>query len=432
MRASEFLLEYNRQITARNVGTKLLWAVRNDFGILPNETFDAINHTLSKIPTVQEIVKSVQDGQIQLWIDEVLNAIEQLDPAPNNQYTQWLARMYAKGDVKFEDLNRMNMLGLHFIGKKRNLIRPEDKDINRFKTYSAFESTMMANYDLEKFTDTEEKSSSKTNSSKVYEDEDVIVVIPHDEDAACKYGRQTRWCTAATKGYNYFDQYDRKGPLYILIPKKPQYPSEKYQLHFETSSYMDYEDVSVDLKELLTERFPNLYDFFLKTKPEMQYSYSFLMDYEVEELFKFVKSHIPNMIEQIIEKKKYIDKDYLTFLEYEGLVDSDGEVDWDRVEELGYTYEEYNDDLKDIEEIVDEYLDPKKLWYSDDAAGHYERLNDVRQLPYFMGMDLYWLTYMSSYNLSYDASKIISELEDMLSDYKLIKSPSGKWRLTKK
>ena len=51
-------------------------------------------------------------------------------------------------------------------------------------------------------------------------------------DAACYYGQGTRWCTAATRGKNYFSEYHNESPLLIILPKEPQYPGEKYQLHF--------------------------------------------------------------------------------------------------------------------------------------------------------------------------------------------------------
>src|SRR3989304_9982442 len=72
---------------------------------------------------------------------------------------------------------------------------------------------------------------------KYYEDEDVLIIITLTEKASCKYGKGTRWCTAAKKD-NQFDEYTEVDPetgekqrLYILIPKNPKHPGEKYQGH---------------------------------------------------------------------------------------------------------------------------------------------------------------------------------------------------------
>src|SRR3972149_6407120 len=100
---------------------------------------------------------------------------------------------------------------------------------------------------------------------KYYEDEDVLIIIPLTEKASCKYGEGTRWCTAA-KGKNMFETYTeidkttgKKQRLYILIPKKPKHDGEKYQVHFETKSYMDEKDENVLITRIV-ERFQSLKD----------------------------------------------------------------------------------------------------------------------------------------------------------------------------
>src|SRR3989304_8333300 len=100
---------------------------------------------------------------------------------------------------------------------------------------------------------------------KYYEDEDVLIIITLTEKASCKYGKGTRWCTAAKKD-NQFDEYTEVDPetgekqrLYILIPKKPKHDGEKYQVHFETKSYMDEKDENVLITRIV-ERFQSLKD----------------------------------------------------------------------------------------------------------------------------------------------------------------------------
>ncbi len=163
--------------------------------------------------------------------------------------------MFANGDGKIEDLNRNNWLGLYDLAKKRRMLAPEHRDINRFKTYKQFEDTMVANYDPDKIQPQEDLKDGAAD--KVFEDENVLVVVPEDEAAACKYGQGTRWCTAATRGRNYFADYDTDGPLFIIIPKKPKHPGEKYQLHPASDQYMDENDDPINLMHVFN-RFPSL------------------------------------------------------------------------------------------------------------------------------------------------------------------------------
>jgi len=75
----------------------------------------------------------------------------------------------------------------------------------------------------------------KGNAEEIYQDQQVRVIVPYDQAAACYYGQGARWCTAATKGKNYFNDYAENTPLLIVIPQQPQHPGEKYQLWFDYS-----------------------------------------------------------------------------------------------------------------------------------------------------------------------------------------------------
>jgi len=107
------------------------------------------------------------------------------------------------------------------------------------------------------------------DSETVYSDEDVRVIIPMDEAAACYYGQGTKWCTAATRGDNMFDDYAQRGALYIVIPRDPEYRGEKYQLHFVDQQFMDERDDPVPLIKIF-QRFPQLQTFFLSWHPEIK------------------------------------------------------------------------------------------------------------------------------------------------------------------
>jgi hypothetical protein len=220
-------------------------------------------------------------------INAILAAIEQKDPSPNKQYTQWLARTYARGGVSIEDLNRGNLLGAFDAAKKRRMVKPEHADINRYKFYQDFEDAMEANYN--NFEDLEDENQPEGKATKVYEDGNVLVVVPEDEAAACRYGRGTRWCTASTRGQNYFDAYNRQGKLYILIPKQPKYEGEKYQLQFQTKSFMDENDDPTPLNDLLTNRFPNLLEYFRKTEPEINTLIPFMSDKDLQAAIEAVR-----------------------------------------------------------------------------------------------------------------------------------------------
>ena len=114
-----------------------------------------------------------------------------------------------------------------------------------------------------------DQDAQRGDAKEVFNDDSVRIIVPQDKQAACYYGQGTRWCTAATGSQNYFDRYHRDGPLYILLPKKPTYDGEKYQLHFGTDQFMDEQDDPINLVEILTKRFPGTLEFFKKLEPRL-------------------------------------------------------------------------------------------------------------------------------------------------------------------
>ena len=346
MRAREFLFEYNRQITANQVGNRLLTALAKDQSA-EGRGFVSLRTKLRTLAnaTPEQINAVITPEKQQEYISSILSAIEEKDPTPNKAYTPWLARMYAKGGLKIEDMNRHNILGIYDLGKRRRMIKPADADINRFKTYRDFETTMRDNYDLDEIDNTEKKEDDKGSAKTVYDGPEVRVVVPENEAAACYYGRGTRWCTAATKGENYFDHYNKSGPMYILIPKNPAYAGEKYQLHFPSHQFMDPKDEEVSLFYLLDKRFPELKEFFMKQEPEIQDYIIFASDEVLQPLIDKIAEMAEERVWEVLSDWEFNDEYYYQQMR-ELYPDPEGDIDWDKVHEAGDDYTTWNDEAR--------------------------------------------------------------------------------------
>lgn len=303
MRAIEFLVEYNRSKTAEVMGgIKALQALINDGSIDLSPQLKSLQSQLKKMPNLS----SLTPEQIKSALETILPAIEEKDPTPTKAYTPWMARMYGKGGLKIEDMNRMGWLELFDLAKKRRLIKPEHADVNRFKTYADFEKTMMDTYDPDEISAPQEEPI-KGNAQEVFNGKTVRIIVPKDKEAACYYGQGTTWCTAATRGTNYFDTYSKDGPLYILIPKKQEYDREKYQLHFETNQYMDEQDSPVSLSYLMS-RFPDANKFFQSLK-QFNNSVMFASDEEIASIVEKVRKKLePTLSKLNPEDAQYIEE----------------------------------------------------------------------------------------------------------------------------
>jgi serine protease inhibitor ecotin len=398
MRAREIILEYRRDKTAMALGDKLLQTLGNTRPeALPDALqgahelvsmtqrpnmyydrpvkFDVLGNLITVgTDTAPQILQQLK----QKIIEAILSTLEAQDPTTTKEYTQWLARTWAtaNGQAKIEDMNRNGLLTVYTLGKRRRLISPEHADINKFKTYAEFENAILNNYDLERLGgEASKQQANRGNAVTVYDDNYCRVIQPKDTEAACYYGQGTRWCTAATRGNNYFDTYNSQGPMYIILPKQPKYDGEKYQLHFPSAQYMDEQDDSVDLGKLLTGRFPTLREFFVEREPELADSVAFAPDDTLVQLGRIIGERIEEAAWEEISDWEANDSYYHAWQAEQarerGYTDEDDEIDWDRVHEDDELndYIEYNDEARKFMQDIDKIRTPSgseiKQWASD-------------------------------------------------------------------
>ena len=217
MRAQEFLLEYSRDITKQRLGAQVLDTFRKEG---PARIRRVLGRDLGP-----------QDNEDDT-IEALIRMLEQADPTPNKQYMPWLARTYVKGETFFEDVLsqvREYLAKFHILNQRRKIPAGRN-DILRYSNFGDFMSVM------DEYPDPEAPElKDKGQAEEIYQDQQIRVIMPYDQAAACYYGQGARWCTAATKGRNYFNDYAENTPLLIVVPQQPQYPGEKYQLWFDYS-----------------------------------------------------------------------------------------------------------------------------------------------------------------------------------------------------
>ena len=209
MRAHEFLIEYDRTKTVQSLGKKLLLSINND-STFRNRTADTEKN-----------------------IDLLMTKIEAIDPTPRKLYTRWITTQYKAGNVKFEDLYKLGEDLTTFNELKTQLKRRgHSVDIN---SYSVKEFKDM----ISSINDVEQESDDDLGEYENIDDVTVLyngpygsLVIPETEKASCEIGSGTRWCTAAKKSDNLFNEYNKTGQLYAWKDRK----GDKYQFHLNQNT----------------------------------------------------------------------------------------------------------------------------------------------------------------------------------------------------
>ena len=293
MRAREFIVEYNQQITFNNFSKKILdklkdrsrgsgdarsQGVRDAVEFLPGGK----NHGFRPELDSPEGQKKILDGLNKTALG-VIKAFERADPSPNKQYVQWMTRAYVTDTFRYvEDVETegANFLEKYYWLAQRRAVPEQWRDINRIKNTDQFrdaEAAVMAAYNQRVQDDTLKKPVDKGTAKEILNNNEVRIIRPLDEESSKYYGQGTRWCTAAQKNCMFIDYADR-GPLYIIIPKQPEYDGEKYQIWFNEEEnngeyqLMDEQDSEQRFEEL-TDRFSTIdAEFWYKLYPALKYN----------------------------------------------------------------------------------------------------------------------------------------------------------------
>jgi len=344
------LLEYDRARAIAAIGPNLGLAALRDAVGLYSTPLNQLADKLKNSPLYHDAASD--PDSLNDFAERAMEQFEAADPSPNKKYTQWMARLFASPQntritqiedmvstvatylAKFDKLNRKKRIAAPF------------NDINRYKTFDEFLDRMDEYEDVEDDAD-------KGRAEKIYDSSEVAIVHPLDEPAACRYGRGTRWCTAATHGTNYFERYNRQGPLYILIPKNPEHDGEKYQLHFPSEQFMNEDDDAVGLTWLLRTRFPELFDFFKERHPEyFDRMLEFAPDEILVPLTKKIKELLMDYVYEMLSDWETNDDYYYEWLRSEGYVNDDDEITDDAP-----SYLSYNDEARGIFDTIEDAID---------------------------------------------------------------------------
>jgi len=322
MRARQFVIEYDRAKTAQAFTSKLVTRAQAD-PTVPG----AVRNNINSMESPQKAAEMILQNQIEVG-----------DPTKQKKYTQALARMYANGLIKWEDVGstmRDYLTKFTKLALKKKL-KPEHTDFNRFKSLKDFYDAVDTYPDPEEDQEVKDKGEAK----EVFNNEEVRIIRPDNEQAACYYGQGTRWCTAA-RDHNMFDRYNNDGPMYIILPKNPKHDGEKYQFHPMSDQYMNEKDDPV-YPQVLLNRFPSeeFKEFLFKADPILKSRIPlYPNDAELESAWRSIAEHVNDKSYEVMTDWEISDDYYYQYLKDEGFVDEEGDIKDDAP-----PYDEYNEE----------------------------------------------------------------------------------------
>ena len=251
-----------------------------------------------------DIIKADPTSKIPEDMDTDNVKPEDMERVKIGKYTKWLLKkftnpttdlltVYEYQNLFLEDLYKVTNDLMKF-ERFKNRLPQEYRDINKLTPETLYNQVKDFSLEKTKASAEEKKEASKTyahpGADIVYRGSNWTVAKISDtgqlgKDAACFYGGyhlepqrgETRWCTSSP-GTSWFDNYIKKGPLYVVIPNTPKafsgveigeksgLPSARYQFHFPDKQFMDAADRQINLVNFLNSEEPGLKEYF---KPEM-------------------------------------------------------------------------------------------------------------------------------------------------------------------
>jgi len=205
MRLKEFatILEYLRDVTAAKLGAQLIAAARKDHSLDASTDWFNTAHTT----------------------DVILSKLEAMDPTRNQQYVQWLAKQYIRGQFRLEDRPAVHQTLVDYTKLKPRL-NPDQRDINRLDYHTTVELVdRILNPKVGLDVDSQGTFPVIKDTKVLYNGPLGQLSQPQTEAASCELGSGTKWCTAATKTANKYQYYDKVGTLTVWRDRS----GDKYQ-----------------------------------------------------------------------------------------------------------------------------------------------------------------------------------------------------------
>lgn len=231
-------------------------------------------YTLSQsIPRIQQVFRQYEKEleKKQGWTVE---GFVDADPTENKIYLAWIVNSFILGGIlRFEDVVSRVPPALHDFIYLQDKISPgepgkpwtNERDINNYCGLIGCKKKKFQQMGLEELMDRyhtllESRRDKIEMSQRIHDETEILldnnevtVYIPKTKDASCYYGQGTKWCTAATRAENSFEEYNNEGSLYIIIGKD----GKKFQMHPYFFQLMDAEDSDYSIVDLVI-RYPTL------------------------------------------------------------------------------------------------------------------------------------------------------------------------------
>lgn len=189
-----------------------------------------------------------------IWSDMLEQTLEDTmygDLSRDYKFADWLTRLYTTGTADWEDISGEGgdaLSGWHALSI-RNLLQPQDQDLNKFKTLQSLQRrvTTSQNYsaELRRIKNAEEIAKMKRDAKEVVliDNDRYWVAIPMNYGACYGFnntGHSSNFCTGGSNGASWVKNYAPQGPIVMIVDKSNiDNKDGKWQMHAPTDQLVN-------------------------------------------------------------------------------------------------------------------------------------------------------------------------------------------------
>src|ERR1035437_3622369 len=164
-----------------------------------------LKYILNKI-FLTESLKSAKEFAIKTKLPtDIFDQLNIIDTTQTKKLIHQMLRWFVADPKILNDSNDLKKKIDTFVKFSGGRIKDS---IEKFKTFEEFSTFITPFLDIE--SKSEKKDALSGQYKKIFENENMLVVIPFTHKASCIYGAHTKWCTTARTA-EHFNRYQEEG-----------------------------------------------------------------------------------------------------------------------------------------------------------------------------------------------------------------------------
>ena len=221
-----------------------------------NKYSDRIVERFNDKQIIDNIPNNINENDI---VQSIVGYFTEIDCTKNKKYIQWMTKIYIKGE-KLEDYYKLEEYLPKFIQVSSKI---ESSDINQFNKISEFLKVVSQFDEKEVLSKREiDKMKKLEGAEYIFNEPNFKIIWTKTHEANMLYGANTQWCTTSKNDKSTFENYNKQGPLYIILATLPDGKVRKFQFHYESDQFMDEHDGNVAGSDVdLLSSYPSYKDF---------------------------------------------------------------------------------------------------------------------------------------------------------------------------